>query len=79
MMKIWKDSKTEPEYFLRLIEEDGKPTLVMVDTAGDKVLGGVLALINSNGYLVLPNNINNNVARAMGIALDENRRVIIHD
>jgi len=78
-MKIWKDSKTEPEYFLRLIEEDGKPTLVMVDTAGDKVLGGVLALINSNGYLVLPNNINNNVARAMGIALDENRRVIIHD
>lgn len=82
MIKVWKEEKEKPKYFLKLIEDKewkDRATIIIVNENGDKVHGGTILSFNEKGVIELYAHVNSDVAEELGLTLGINDRVVVAD
>ena len=85
MIKVWKEEKAKPKYFLKLIEDKefkdkewkDRATIIIVDEDGDRVHGGMILSFNEKGVIELHAGVNRDVAEEFGLTLGINDRVVL--
>ena len=77
-MKIWEDKEAEQEYFLRLVQaDDGSVKLIAVNEKGDKVPGGNILIIDSEGELCRYPSIGKHIIKNLGLKVDRDGKIKI--
>lgn len=80
MIKVWKEEKAKPKYFLKLIEDKewkDRATIIIVDEDGDRVHGGMILSFNEKGVIELHAGVNRDVAEEFGLTLGIDDRVVV--
>ena len=77
-MKIWEDKEAEQEYFLRLVQaDDGSVKLIAVNEKGDKVPGGNILIIDSEGELCRYPFIGKDIIKNLGLKVNRDGKIKI--
>jgi len=81
MIRIWEQRDSHPKFFLRLMEPYCKSTycakIAVVDNRGEPIRCGTLLLIRHDGSIDLPDYVDGDVAKTLGLTLDSDTRMAV--